>query len=180
MLLLCLASLPAWAQAEKRRPTQAQQPTRQAKAPERESKSAPLPAKQLEEALRLLLRADSLQNQSSSSKPINGLEAGLFINQAITKQGQDFYEAFFTRFEAPPGITDFTITITERRGRGTNALVAVSVNEQELLEIPLQPRYDLIEESAAQAVEVALEQILEDARISRQLEMGAKQPLEVF
>ncbi|MBJ6107392.1 hypothetical protein JAO73_00105 [Hymenobacter sp. BT523] len=143
------------------------------------SQAAPLAPQKMEEALRLLLRADSIQSlrQRATAGPES---SGLVVDQTISKIGHDFYDQFFARWEAPPGNDDFTIIISERLGRGNNVLVALSVNENELLEFPLQAKYDLIEEAAQQAIEIASGFLQQSYNISRQLEKGNKQPLDTY
>lgn len=133
----------------------------------------------MEEALRMLLRADSIQSQQH--RPATGPESsGLVVDQTITKIGHDFYDLFFSQWEPPPDNDDFTIVINERPARGNNAIVALSVNDNELLEFPLQAKYELIEEAAQQAIETAYSFLQQAQNLSRQLERGNKQPLETY
>lgn len=106
--------------------------------------------------------------------------SGLIVDQTITKIGRDFYDQFFSHWEPPPGNEDFTIVINERPSRGNNAIVALTVNENELLEFPLQAKFDLIEEAAQQAIEIATGFLQQAQNLSRQLERGNKQPLETY
>ncbi|WP_198990495.1 CsgE family curli-type amyloid fiber assembly protein [Hymenobacter sp. BT559] len=138
--------------------------------------SGTLPAAQVEEALRLLLRADST-NQLRARGPES---AGLVLDQTITKLGRDFFDMFYVTFEPPAGSTDYTIAITERPGRIGSALVALTVNDVDLFEIPLSPQYEQMMAVAAEAVAAAQSQLLENQRVSRQLEAGRRAPLETF
>lgn len=137
---------------------------------------APLPPAQVEEALRMLLRADSTGRHRAQGPE----SSGLVLDQTITKLGRDFFDLFYTGFEAPPGIVDYTIILTERPIRAGQALVALTVNDVELLELPLSPQADQIAEAATQAVAVAQGLLLENQRVSRQLESGRRAPLETF
>lgn len=134
----------------------------------------PLPPAKLEEALRLMLRADSVSRHSGPES------AGLVLDQALTKVGHDFYDLFYGSFEAPPGSTDFTVLVGERPGRGNSSLVVLTVNDQEIIETPLPTRHDQLEELAAQAVEIAQGYLIELQNVSRQLESGQRTPLEVY
>lgn len=136
----------------------------------------PLPPAQLEEALRLLLRADSTGQLSHT-----GTEAeGLVLDQALTKLGHDFYDLFYSAFEAPPGSTGYTVLVGERPGRGNSSLMVLTVNEQELLELPLPTRLDQMEELVAETVDVAQGYLAEAQRVSGLLEKGRHAPLEVY
>ena len=137
----------------------------------------PLPPAQLEEALRLLLRADSTNRLPAHT----GIEAeGLVLDQALTKLGHDFYDLFYSAFEAPPGSTSFTVLIGERPGRGNSSLVVLTVDEQELLEAPLPTRLDQMEELVAETVSIAQGYLAEAQRVSSLLEKGRRAPLEVY
>ena len=167
-LLLALAS-----------PTRAQQPPAQSAKPAATGPGSPKPLapKQLEEALRLLLRADSA---GRASRRTGSESQGLVMDQTISKLGRDFYDLFYGSFEAPGGLEDFTIMVVERQARANNAVVALIVNDTELFEMPLIPRADTMEESARAAVGAAVDFLLQAQSISRQLESGRKMPPEVF
>ncbi|WP_167856691.1 CsgE family curli-type amyloid fiber assembly protein [Hymenobacter aquaticus] len=143
-----------------------------------------MPAKKLEEALQLLLKAtarDSSQvaNQRRRFRPTE-IE-GLVMDQTITKVGHDFYDAFYGMWEAPAEVGDYTIIIHEKPARGTSTLVSVEVNENELLELPLQPKAEVIEETAQYAFEVATNFLVQSRNDSKHLELqGGRQPREVF
>ncbi|AYA35927.1 hypothetical protein D3Y59_01990 [Hymenobacter oligotrophus] len=169
--LVVLAALPAQAQSEKKLPARADAPNRSAAVPARESKSAPLPAKKLEEALHLLLSADSVRN--SAPKALGPESAGLVIDQTITKIGHDFYDAFYAVFEPPPGVSEYSVVIAERPSRGGNsALVAISVDNTELFEMPMQARSDIIEASAADAAGAVYGYLESVRNLGQQLEQG--------
>lgn len=136
--------------------------------------ATPLPPAKLEEALRLMLRADSANRRTGTES------AGLVLDQVLTKPGHDFYDLFYGAFEAPPGSTDFTVLVGERPGRGNSSLVVLTVNDQELLETPLPTRLDQLEELVAEAVEITRGYLIEAQNVSRQLESGQRAPLEVY
>lgn len=136
----------------------------------------PLPPAQLEEALRLLLRADS-----TSQLAHTGAEAeGLVLDQAISKLGHDFYDLFYSLFEAPVGTTDFSVVISERPARGNTSLVVLTVNDNELLEMPLATRFEQLQETVLYAVGTAQEFLAEAQSVNHQLESGHRAPLETF
>ena len=164
LLAVALGGLAGRADAQPvKRPAQAR------KAP------APLPPAQLEEALRLLLKADSVSRHRTGTEA-----AGLVLDQALTKPGHDFYDLFYNGFEAPAGVADFTVQVGERPGRGNSSLIVLTVNDQELLEAPLPTRLDQMEELVAGAVEAAQGYLVEAQNVSRQLESGRRAPLEVY
>ncbi|UOQ71670.1 curli production assembly/transport protein CsgE [Hymenobacter cellulosilyticus] len=150
----------------------------------KEAEAAPLPAKKLEEALQLLLKAtkkDSSQVATQRRRFRPTEIEGLVMDQTITKVGHDFYDAFYSIWEAPADAGDFTILIQEKPARGTSTLISVTVNDSELLELPLQPKPEVIEETASYAFEVTTQFLLQARNDSRLLEQnGNRQPAEVF
>ena len=159
-LLLSLAAGPGWGQ----------RPAPQRVVIQTDSAHKPLSNKQLEEALRLLLRADSVQ-QARTVRP--GLEAdaeGFVLDQTLTKPGHDFYELFFSTFQASTGLGDYTVVLSERPIRGNSSLVAISVNDTELLEMPLPTRTEQLEEAVVAAVTMARDFLAQQQATSTQME----------
>ena len=170
---LQLASTPAQAQTRGRQTG----PANPAAAPT--GQPAPLPPAKLEEALRLFLKADSVA--SVQNRVRGGSESqGLVLDQAVTKLGHDFYDQFYSTFEAPMGVADYNIVVAERPARANSALVVLTVNDTELLELPLPTRADQMEEVVAAAVETAQEFLQEALNTSRQLESGHRLPPEQY
>jgi curli production assembly/transport component CsgE len=154
-------------------------PLREKSAAPLAPQAAPLAPQKMEEALRMLLRADSVQSLRQRAR-LGPESSGLIVDQTITKIGHDFYDQFFSHWEPPSGYDDFTITVNERPARGNNAIVALTVNETDLLEFPLQSKYDLIEEGALQAIDIVKNFLQEEQNVSRQLERGNKQAIEAY
>jgi curli production assembly/transport component CsgE len=134
---------------------------------------APLPPRQLEEALRLLLKADSVRRLPHRT----GMEAeGLVLDQTLTKLGRDFYEFFYGTFQPPMGLDEYTIIVAERPFRGNNSIITIKVNEQELLEMPLPTRADQMEEIVAGAVGASRDYLDQLQAVSKQLDEGSRSP----
>ncbi len=161
-LLLSLAAGPGWGQ----RPTRPRQAAVQV-----DTTHKALSTKQMEEALRLLLRADSVQQ----ARVQPGMEAdaeGFVLDQTITKPGRDFYEMFYGTFQSTTvaGLGDYTIVLTEKPLRGNSSFITMSVNDTELLEMPLPTRTEQLEEAVAGAVETARGFLAEQQAASTQME----------
>jgi curli production assembly/transport component CsgE len=173
LVWLLLTSAPAQAQTRGRQAL----PATPTAAPT--GQPAPLAPAKLEEALRLFLKADSVA--TLRNKQVGGGESqGLVLDQAVTKLGHDFYDRFYSTFEAPMGVTDYNIVIAERPARANSALVVLTVNDAELLELPLPTRADQMEEIVAAAVETAKGFLQDALNNSRQLESGHRLPPEQF
>jgi curli production assembly/transport component CsgE len=160
-LLLSLAVEPGWGQ----------RPALHKAVVRADTTHKALSNKQMEEALRLLLRADSVQQ----ARVQPGLEAdaeGFVLDQTITKPGRDFYELFYGTFQstAAAGLGDYTIILIEKPLRGNSSLLSMSVNDTELLEMPLPTRTEQLEEAVAGAVETARGFLAEQQATSSQME----------
>lgn len=166
-LLLSLVAGPSWGQRPAPRKVIVQTDTTH----------KPLSNKQMEEALRLLLRADSVQQ----ARVQPGLEAdaeGFVLDQTITKPGRDFYELFYGTFQstAALGLGDYTIVLTEKPLRGNSSFISLSVNDTELLEMPLPTRTEQLEEAVVSAVETARGFLAEQQAASTQMETANHGP----
>lgn len=161
------------------RPPAPTKPAPSQEEPTQAAEAGQLSPLKMEEALRLLLRADSVASQRQRAR-LGSESSGLVVDQTITKIGHDFYDQFYSRWEAPANVTDFIIVIGEKPGRGNNAIVTLSVNDTDLLEFPLQSKYDLIMDTAQHAIEIAGGYLQQAYNVSQQLEKGNKQPLEVY
>lgn len=94
---------------------------------------------------------------------------GLVVDETITKAGRDFYQVFHSVWKAPPGAKNFTIEISEKPARGIATVVMIDINEQRVVEAPLQPRYDIIEDLAKQAAGRCYNYLLNYEDIQKQL-----------
>lgn len=166
LLAAALGAPAAWAQRPS--PRKAPLPAVR-KAPVVADTSRQLSVQKTEEALRLLLRADSVQH--AQVQP--GMEAdaeGFVLDQTLTKQGRDFYELFYSTFQSTTGLRDYTIVLSERPLRGTSSLISMNVNDTELLELPLPTRTEQIQEAVVAAVETAREFLSEQQAQSTMME----------
>ena len=84
----------------------------------------------------------------------NDLEIdGLVTDATRTKMGRDFYDLFYQQFIAPPGAKNYAVVISERPYRATTTQVQIFVNDELVFEQFLQPRYEVLENLSAYAVE---------------------------
>lgn len=138
-----------------------------------------LSPKKMEEALRLLLRADSVASVHQRAR-LSPESSGLVLDQTITKIGHDFYDQFYSKWEAPTEVLEYTVAVGEKPSRGNNAVIVVTVNGEDLLEFPLQGKSDIVEDAAQQAIGVAAAFLQQGYELGKQLEKGNKQPLETY
>lgn len=99
------------------------------------------------------------------------LEIGqLIIDNTFSKAGNDFQQIFNTRWSWPTQNADqIIITISERPSFLNSTLIEITINELKVFESFLQPRYDVLEETAAQAIDITLQYILNYEDVVKQL-----------
>lgn len=88
---------------------------------------------------------------------------GLILDETHSKLAQDFYELFFNNWSSVEEDikTNFTITFREQPNIiGIGSRVMVELNGEEVLQLNLQPRREIIETLALQLVESLYSQIM--------------------
>ena len=75
----------------------------------------------------------------------------MVVDETISKVGRDFYEVFYSKWEAPRSEVSYTIFIKELPQIGQGSLVSVYMDDTELFSQPVQPRYDVVEAVAEYA-----------------------------
>lgn len=107
---------------------------------------------QASEELRQLLKAALDESEKATEQEI-GLEIdGLIVDETRTKAGQDFYDHFYSNWEAPPNARNFSVKIKEEPFRLRTTQVIVKINDNEVFQAMLQPRKDYIEAVADYAI----------------------------
>lgn len=70
---------------------------------------------------------------------------GIVFDRTRTKLGRDFYEAFLSRWQYPPGIEEVTIAVEEFTDPRWGTQVLILVNDEPVFRIMLRPREEEIE-----------------------------------
>lgn len=94
---------------------------------------------------------------------------GLLVDDTKTKMGKEFYDLFYSSWEAPAGAKNYTITISEKPFRLTSTLIVVSINETPVYQSILQPRLDIIEALSLESVATTQGYLANYEEIMRQL-----------
>ena len=96
--------------------------------------------------------------------------AQLIIDNTFSKAGNDFQQLFNTKWTWPlQKAEQFIITITEKPSFVNSTLIEITINDLKVYESFLQPRYDVLEETADQAIEITLQYILNYEDVVKQL-----------
>ena len=104
------------------------------------------------------------------SAPDLGLEIdGLIIDETRSKAGRDFYDLFYGKWQAPAGVTGFSIVLKEFPTRGRVARVGVVVDGTTVYQPLLQPRQSMLELAAEQAVRIVARHLAQRKQLDAQL-----------
>lgn len=94
---------------------------------------------------------------------------GLLVDDTKTKAGKDFYDLFYSSWEAPPEAKNYTITVSEKPFRLSNTIIAVSINENLVYQAILQPRQDILEAMTGEAISMTQEYLVNYEEIMKQI-----------
>jgi curli production assembly/transport component CsgE len=111
--------------------------------------------KQLIEApadLQKLIKEITAEEAKKVSKDAEIEIDGLLFDETKTKSGRDFYDYFYRDWEAPPKARNFSIFISEKPYRLSTTQIEIKINETLVFQSFLQPRGDVVEMLALQAV----------------------------
>ena len=125
-------------------------------------KTKPVP-----ESLKKLLEQVIKQQDKSNDLEIE--IDGLLVDDTKTKTGKDFYDLFYSSWEAPKEAKNYTITISEKPFRLTSTLIEVSINDTPVYQSILQPRQDIVEGLSADAVSTTQTYLVNYEEIMKQL-----------
>jgi len=108
------------------------------------------------------------------SADVSGFEeleiSGLIIDETRSKIGRDFYDLFYRKWQAPNGAESFSIILKEYPTRGRVARVGIEVNGKLVFQPVLQPREEILERRASQAVNVVSKYLLDQKQLNAELE----------
>lgn len=110
------------------------------------------------DALRPVPRPAGTPAESAGEGPRMEID-GLVVDETATKVGRDFYEVFYGAWEIPPGIAGYTIRIQEQPSPGLGTRVLLLLDDEPLLQLQLQPRFDEVEELAQRAAAYVAEEL---------------------
>lgn len=95
---------------------------------------------------------------------------GMLFDETKTKSGKDFYNFFYSHWEAPPEAHNYLIYIIEKPYRLMTTKIEVKINEIIVFMSFLQPRANIVEQLAQQAVAQTQMYLSNYEELIRQLE----------
>ena len=130
-------------------------------------------------------RMDTLQTKAPkafevAADPLD-LEIGeMVFDETVTKVGRDFYDEFFTNWNNPTIIKDFSITVKERPMPGIGSQIRVFIDEHEILTQFIRPNQEQIEKLAGYAIGLASQYLLNYQEIQAQLQNDDQSGTGIF
>ena len=110
------------------------------------------------------------QQQNLAIDPLD-LEIGeMIFDETVTKVGRDFYDEFFTQWNNPTQIKDFSISIKERPMPGIGTQITVMIDEHEILKQFIRPNQEQIEMLAGYTIALATQYLVNYQEIQAQLQ----------
>jgi curli production assembly/transport component CsgE len=125
--------------------------------------------KEAPESLRKLIGEITAQKQQANKDADLEID-GLLFDETKTKSGKDFYDYFYNVWEAPQNAGNYSLFITEKPYRLTTTLIEIRINETIVFQSFLQPRGDIVEELALQAVAQTQMYLANYEELMRQME----------
>jgi hypothetical protein len=84
----------------------------------------------------------------------------LVVDETISRAGAQFYDIFYQLWRPPPGAAFSTVVLSEQPLPGQGTLVSVRLDGEIVFQSRLQPREEVIEQTAEQAVQTTLRRIV--------------------
>ncbi|RPI70850.1 MAG: LysM peptidoglycan-binding domain-containing protein [Ignavibacteriales bacterium] len=124
----------------------------------------------------LLLPEENITVNNEIKDSVNNdfLEIENFIvDETLSKIGKDFFDLFYTRWEQQvSGVGSYSIVIAEKTlpQRGTH--ISIKVNDLDIYQSFIQPRYELIEQSVDEGIYMVYSYLQNYQAIQNELEKG--------
>jgi curli production assembly/transport component CsgE len=126
--------------------------------------------KEAPESLQKLIGEITKQQKEQVSEDAELELDGMLFDETKTKSGRDFYDYFYNHWLAPPDARNYSIYITEKPYRLMITQIEVKINENAVFQSFLQPRGDIVEQLAEQAVARTQLYLANYEELMRQLE----------
>jgi curli production assembly/transport component CsgE len=131
------------------------------------------------------IKADSLQQSSIDARKavLDDIEfefGSLIVDETQTKVGHDFYDLFYANWAPPGEIRSSTIVVSEKTLPRLGTQVTVRINDTEVFQSFIQPRFDVIEEMAVYAVGIVLDYLMNYEEIQQELQGKDMQGSGIF
>lgn len=118
------------------------------------------------------IKTDPTQEQQLQQNQSDDIEiGGLIIDDTRSKIGRDFYEFFYGKWVEPKDSDAFSVIIKELPAtRGRASRIAIELDGTVVVERLVQPRQEIIEALAQQAVNIVQQQLSRKKQLNKELE----------
>lgn len=103
---------------------------------------------------------------------------GFVVDETQTRIAGDFYDVFFSNWEAPEGAVNFTIRIQEQPSPTLGTRVVVLIDDEVLFQLQLQPRYEVIEGLGQQAAAFVAQELASRQATDLPAAVGGGEPAD--
>ncbi|MAT38318.1 MAG: hypothetical protein CL946_01800 [Ectothiorhodospiraceae bacterium] len=109
--------------------------------------------------------------EEQESRTLSGIEFdGFVVDRTISKIGRDFYDLFYSQWEAPKGAKGYSLIISEKVMPRFGTQIIIEIDDQKIFEQFVQPRYDIIEQMAQYGVYYAYMHLVQTEQLKDDLE----------
>ncbi len=113
---------------------------------------------------------NNLENKAKNQEKDDSGINGLIVDQTDSKIGHDFYDIFYSNWQSPKNMKDYTITITEKPLPQLGTQITILINDSPIFQRFIQPRYEIIEQMAQQGAATAYSYLENYSNIQKQLQ----------
>lgn len=106
--------------------------------------------------------------------------SGLVVDETFSKVGHDFYDLFYSDWEPPKNVKDYSITITEKPLPRLGTQITIIVNDTPVYQRFVQPRTEIIKEMAQQGLEISYSYLENYDQIQKELQGKDMQGTGIF
>jgi hypothetical protein len=101
---------------------------------------------------RRMAQRQPVRDTAASTQADGVALGGMVINETISTIGRNFYDVFYSRWEAPSEASNFTVRIAEQYAPSLGSQVVVRVDETAIFRSYLQPNFAEIRKAALRAL----------------------------
>ena len=112
------------------------------------------------------------ENNDSVSTDILEIE-NMIVDETLSKIGKDYFDLFYTKWESQvAGIVNYSIVIYEKTLPQRGTQISIKVNDLDIYQSFIQPRYELIEQSVDEGIYMVFSYLQNYEAIQKELEKG--------
>nr|WP_320119149.1 CsgE family curli-type amyloid fiber assembly protein [uncultured Marinifilum sp.] len=123
--------------------------------------------------LNILKNALNKTLENNNKTESNGYDMeidGLVMDETLSKVGRDFYDMFYSLWQAPKGAKNYTIKIKEMVLPGLATQITILVDDNEIFKQKVQPRYEVLEQMTSYANQLTLRYLSNYEKMKAQLD----------